>query len=231
MRSWAAQMRSASRSPLRHTMLLQHACSGDRNEKKQMCTTTVAEIERCTAFIQYAILVDGESTGKGRMVSAFPPERDPACNTLVQPLTAASRVPAASLISLLYSQGFYVDCLRHLYDSPATTHQLSNRRRWAGMAARASEFAATTESADWEQSKENFQPLKAGRKPGALKDATVDLRKQEIEENRRWASKHKRKLGSVAATADGAPALLYAPLNCHHRLSQGFLGGAGLLQR
>lgn len=39
---------------------------------------------------------------------------------------------------------------------------------------------------DWENAKENFQPLKAGRKPGALKDTTADLKKQCIEEQRRW---------------------------------------------
>ena len=53
------------------------------------------------------------------------------------------------------------------------------------MAAVDPDVAAGPASADWEQSKENFQPLKAGRKPGALKDATAELRKQELEETRR----------------------------------------------
>lgn len=38
---------------------------------------------------------------------------------------------------------------------------------------------------DWETSKENFQPLKAGRKPGGLKDSTVELRKAQLEAQRR----------------------------------------------
>lgn len=40
---------------------------------------------------------------------------------------------------------------------------------------------------DWELSKENFQPLKAGRKCGGLKDNTTELRKQLVEEQRRHA--------------------------------------------
>ena len=38
---------------------------------------------------------------------------------------------------------------------------------------------------DWETAKENFQPLKAGRKPGGLKDAAVELRAKGVEEQRR----------------------------------------------
>jgi hypothetical protein len=37
---------------------------------------------------------------------------------------------------------------------------------------------------DWELSKENFQPLKAGRKPEALRDTPADSQTQENQ--RRW---------------------------------------------
>ena len=39
--------------------------------------------------------------------------------------------------------------------------------------------------ADWEASKENFQPLKTGRKAAALRDATAELRSAAIDERRR----------------------------------------------
>lgn len=39
--------------------------------------------------------------------------------------------------------------------------------------------------ADWEASKENFQPLKTGRKAAALRDSTAELRTAAIEERRR----------------------------------------------
>ena len=39
---------------------------------------------------------------------------------------------------------------------------------------------------DWESSKENFQPLKTGRKGAALQDCTAELRSKAIEERRRW---------------------------------------------
>ena len=39
--------------------------------------------------------------------------------------------------------------------------------------------------ADWESSKENFQPLKTGRKATALKDTTAELRTAAIEDRRR----------------------------------------------
>jgi hypothetical protein len=45
-----------------------------------------------------------------------------------------------------------------------------------------------TPDVGWEDAKENFQPLKAGRKPEALRDATAELRSQEVEEKRRRAS-------------------------------------------
>ncbi|GAB4819517.1 hypothetical protein N2152v2_006563 [Parachlorella kessleri] len=38
---------------------------------------------------------------------------------------------------------------------------------------------------DWELSKENFQPLKAGRKASGLRDNTAELRKQLVEEQKR----------------------------------------------
>lgn len=41
---------------------------------------------------------------------------------------------------------------------------------------------------DWELSKENFQPLKAGRRPGGLRDNTAELRKQLVDEQRRRAN-------------------------------------------
>jgi hypothetical protein len=41
---------------------------------------------------------------------------------------------------------------------------------------------------DWEASKENFQPLKTGRKSAALRDSTVELRAAAIEERRRWVT-------------------------------------------
>ena len=37
---------------------------------------------------------------------------------------------------------------------------------------------------DWELSKENFQPLKAGRKPGGLKDPAAGGQKLSVEEQR-----------------------------------------------
>jgi hypothetical protein len=40
----------------------------------------------------------------------------------------------------------------------------------------------------WELSKENFQPQKAGRKPGVLRDNTAELRKQLVEDQRRRAT-------------------------------------------
>ena len=39
---------------------------------------------------------------------------------------------------------------------------------------------------DWENSKENFQPLKAGRKPAALRDCTADVQREALEAQRRW---------------------------------------------
>lgn len=41
---------------------------------------------------------------------------------------------------------------------------------------------------EWEESKENYVPLKAGRKPGALKEASVTAdveHKQELETRRK----------------------------------------------
>lgn len=38
---------------------------------------------------------------------------------------------------------------------------------------------------DWELAKENFQPLKAGRKPGGLRDNTAELRSAAVEEQRK----------------------------------------------
>lgn len=49
--------------------------------------------------------------------------------------------------------------------------------------AAAAEPAA--QEADWEASKENFQPLKTGRKVSALRDSTAELRTQAIEARRR----------------------------------------------
>ncbi|PSC71993.1 mitotic checkpoint serine threonine-kinase BUB1 [Micractinium conductrix] len=45
--------------------------------------------------------------------------------------------------------------------------------------------APAAPQADWEASKENFQPLKAGRKGAALRDSTAELRSQAIETRRR----------------------------------------------
>lgn len=42
--------------------------------------------------------------------------------------------------------------------------------------------------ADWEASKENFQPLKTGRKAAALRDSTAELRTAAIEERRKWVA-------------------------------------------
>lgn len=39
--------------------------------------------------------------------------------------------------------------------------------------------------ADWEASKENYQPLKQGRKASGLRDVTGELRAKEVEERRR----------------------------------------------
>jgi hypothetical protein len=46
--------------------------------------------------------------------------------------------------------------------------------------------AGAAAEADWEASKENFQPLKTGRKATALRDSTAELRGQAIEAQRRW---------------------------------------------
>lgn len=43
--------------------------------------------------------------------------------------------------------------------------------------------------ADWEASKENFQPLKTGRKAAALRDSTAELRTAAIEERRKCAGR------------------------------------------
>jgi hypothetical protein len=37
---------------------------------------------------------------------------------------------------------------------------------------------------DWELSKENFQPLKAGRKPGGLKNSAASAEKLSIEQQK-----------------------------------------------
>ena len=63
--------------------------------------------------------------------------------------------------------------------------------------------AAEPAAADWENCKENFQPLKAGRKPGALRDCTADLRRQAMEEQRRWWGR--RGAPPAANPARGAP--------------------------
>lgn len=44
---------------------------------------------------------------------------------------------------------------------------------------------AAMAEADWESSKENFQPLKTGRKAAALRDTTAELRAVAVEEQRR----------------------------------------------
>lgn len=46
--------------------------------------------------------------------------------------------------------------------------------------------------ADWEASKENFQPLKTGRKAAALRDSTAELRTAAIEERRKCAGRGRR---------------------------------------
>ncbi|EFN53840.1 hypothetical protein CHLNCDRAFT_135925 [Chlorella variabilis] len=46
-------------------------------------------------------------------------------------------------------------------------------------------MAAPAAEPDWEASKENFQPLKTGRKAAALRDSTAELRTQAIEGRRR----------------------------------------------
>lgn len=45
--------------------------------------------------------------------------------------------------------------------------------------------AAMAAEADWEASKENYQPLKQGRKASGLRDVTGELRAKEVEERRR----------------------------------------------
>lgn len=49
-------------------------------------------------------------------------------------------------------------------------------------------MAAPAAEPDWEASKENFQPLKTGRKAAALRDSTAELRTQAIEGRRRWVA-------------------------------------------
>lgn len=57
------------------------------------------------------------------------------------------------------------------------------------MAAAEEPAAAPQQGQDWEASKENFQPLKAGRKAAGLvlRDSTAELRTQAIEAKRRCA--------------------------------------------
>lgn len=51
--------------------------------------------------------------------------------------------------------------------------------------AHAASAAPAAPAADWEASKENFQPLKAGRKASGLRDTTAELRAVTVEERRR----------------------------------------------
>jgi hypothetical protein len=46
---------------------------------------------------------------------------------------------------------------------------------------------ADTEHAapDWELSKENYQPLKSGRKPAGLRDAAAESKKATVDEQRK----------------------------------------------
>ena len=48
---------------------------------------------------------------------------------------------------------------------------------------------AAAPEGDWEASKENFQPLKTGRKGTALRDSTVEQRGKAVEERRRWVGR------------------------------------------
>jgi len=48
--------------------------------------------------------------------------------------------------------------------------------------------AAVEQQQDWEDCKENYQPLKSGRKPGALKENLLSEKKVSIEEQRRCAN-------------------------------------------
>jgi hypothetical protein len=57
---------------------------------------------------------------------------------------------------------------------------------------------------DWESSKENFQPLKAGRKGAALQDCTAELRSKAIEERRRWVAHAAPRGGAVAPVQPGS---------------------------
>jgi hypothetical protein len=88
------------------------------------------------------------------------------------------------------------------------------------------ENAAPGVQQDWEASKENFQPLKAGRKATALRDSTAELRTKAVEERRRWAVQPP--LGSLCLSLT-VSSLLRKPLRVHRPL-QGLLAGAGHLQ-
>ena len=62
---------------------------------------------------------------------------------------------------------------------------------------------------DWELSKENFQPLKAGRKASGLRDNTAELRKQLVEEHKRCATNPWQHFGSCWATLHYLPTLCF----------------------
>lgn len=106
------------------------------------------------------------------------------------------------------------------HSRPPADHRLTNprrsppaRRAMAAAEPAAASLAGSQPDQDWEACKENFQPLKTGRKAAALRDSTADLRTQAIEARRRYVC---RWVGVLER-------LLLLPAACRHSSAAGAL--------